>query len=230
MWRALRRRWRWVLAGALGIAVVLPVGLVALYAVVPPPITALMLVRLVEGDGIERRWVPLEEIASHLPQAVVAAEDNRFCEHDGFDWEAVDEALQEAKAGGRPRGASTITMQTAKNLLLWPGRSYVRKGLEAYVTVLIETLWSKRRIIEVYLNVVEWGRGLYGAEAAAQAYFGRKAAALTRRQAALMAVALPNPRGRNPAKPTRSLQRRAGVIEKRIRQLGPLLDCVRTGR
>jgi monofunctional biosynthetic peptidoglycan transglycosylase len=214
-------------AGAVGLAVVLPFALVALYAMVPPPITALMLVRMVQGDGLNWDWVALESIAPHLPQAAIAAEDNRFCSHDGFDWKAVDEALEESRGGGEPRGASTITMQTAKNLFLWPGRSYLRKGLEAYLTVMIELLWSKRRIMEVYLNVAEWGPGLYGAEAAARAYFGRAAADLTRRQAALLAVALPNPRERNPAGPTKSLQRRAGIIEMRIRQLGPLLDCVR---
>jgi monofunctional biosynthetic peptidoglycan transglycosylase len=222
------RHWRLALAVALGLGVVLPVVLVALYGLVPPPITGLMVVRLIEGEGLEWRWVALEDIAPVLPQAVVASEDNRFCIHHGFDWKAVNEALDEAKeAGEAPRGASTITQQTAKNLFLWPGRSYVRKGLEAYFTVLMEALWSKRRIIEVYLNVAEWGPGLYGAEAAARAYFKRAAAALTRRQAALMAVALPNPRKRNPAKPSKYLQRRARVIEKRIRQLGPLLNCVR---
>ena len=223
----LRRHWRWLLAGAVFLGVVLPVALVALYGLVPPPITGLMVVRLIQGEGLEWKWVGLDQIAPDLPQAAVASEDNRFCIHHGFDWKAVDEALDEAKEGREaPRGASTITQQTAKNLFLWPDRSYVRKGLEAYLTVLIEALWSKRRIIEVYLNVVEWGSGLYGAEAAAQTYFQRAAAALTRRQAALMAVALPNPRKWNPGKPTKYLQRRAGTIERRIRQLGPLLDCL----
>lgn len=197
------------------------------YRFVPVPLTPLMVIRLAEGEGLRRDWVPLEEIAPALAEAVVAAEDNRFCEHWGFDWEAIGEAIEEAQAGERLRGASTITMQTAKNLFLWPGRDFVRKGVEAWLTPQIELLWPKRRIVEVYLNIAEMGPGIYGAEAAADTYFGKPASALSRYEAALIAAILPNPRQWSPNRPTPYLQDRARTISTRIEQLGPMLDCVR---
>ena len=186
-----------------------------------------MLVRLVEGEGLEWAWRPLGEISPHLSAAVIAAEDNRFCEHFGFDWHELAGQLDRALAGERARGASTITMQVAKNVLLWPGRDPLRKALEAALTPQFELLWSKRRILEVYLNVAETGPGLYGAEAAARAYFGRSAATLTRREAALIAAVLPNPRAWAPQAPSAYLRRRAATIERRVGQLGPRLDCIR---
>jgi monofunctional biosynthetic peptidoglycan transglycosylase len=158
---------------------------------------------------------------------VIAAEDNRFCEHAGFDWGELEGQLDALLAGGRARGASTITMQTAKNLFLWPGRDFVRKALEAWLTPQIELLWPKRRIIEVYLNVAEFGPGIYGAEAAARAYFGKSAGALGAREAALLAAVLPSPRRWSPDRPTEYLSARARNIRTRIEQLGPMLDCVR---
>lgn len=176
-----------------------PAFLFLLYAVVPPPATPLMLIRAVEGHGLTKDWVPLSEISPHLQRAVIAAEDGKFCTHGGFDWQAVDTAMQRLRRGGSLRGASTISMQTAKNLLLWPHRTFVRKGAEAYMTVWLEALLSKKRILELYLNVIEFGPGLYGAEAAAQHYFGVAAKDLTRAQAAQLAAVLPNPLTRVPA-------------------------------
>ena len=226
-----RRRLAWparatLLRVAIALAL-LPTALILVYRFVPPPVTLLMLVRLVEGEGLDKSWRPLERISPHLAQAVIASEDNRFCEHWGFDWKELGGQLDRAMAGKQVRGASTISMQVAKNVLLWPGRDLLRKLLEVPLTPQLELLWGKRRIMEVYLNVAETGPGLYGAEAAAQAYFNKPASALTRREAALIAAVLPNPRVWSPGRPTSYIRQRARVIERRIGQLGPLLDCVR---
>jgi monofunctional biosynthetic peptidoglycan transglycosylase len=157
----------------------------------------------------------LEALGEALPQAVVAAEDARFCAHWGFD---IDE-IRRAVAGGAARGASTITQQTVKNVYLWPGRSWLRKGLEAALTPLVEAVWGKRRILEVYLNVAEFGPGLFGAEAAARRWFGKSAAALTAREAALLAAILPAPRTRDPTRPTAFLTRRAASIRRSVETL-----------
>lgn len=221
--RALRR----AIVIAAAVLVGLPLGLLALYRFVPVPVTPLMIVRLTEGEGLSKDWVPLERIAPVLPAAVIAAEDNRFCEHAGVDFQAVWAALGESGARARLRGASTISMQTVKNLLLWPDRSYVRKGLEFVLTPLLEIGWTKRRIIEVYLNIVEWAPGVYGAEAAARHHFGKSAANLTRREAALLAVVLPNPREMSASRPSNYVARRARTIERRMGQIAPLLGCYR---
>ena len=207
---------RW-LGRAVGAAVLALVALIALYRVVPPPVTPLM-VRHAFTDGIAKRWTALDRIAPALVRAVVAAEDARFLEHRGVDWEAIRNARDyNARHGDEPRrGGSTITMQCARNVFLWQGKSYVRKGLEVGVAYLLELLWGKRRILEVYLNVVEWGPGLYGADAAAHRYFGVSAAELDLRQASLLAAALPNPRRWTPSMPTRFLDGRAGVIARRV--------------
>jgi monofunctional biosynthetic peptidoglycan transglycosylase len=168
--------------------------------------------------GIEKRWVPYEEISPSFIRAVVSGEDARFMRHDGVDWKAV-EAAQRYNAlhrGRRTHGASTITMQTAKNTFLWHGRNYVRKGLEMYYTFLIEKLWGKRRILEVYANIVEMGDGVYGVEAAAQRYFGKSAAALSKTEAARIAAVLPNPRRWTPAAPTAYIQGRVNFIMGRM--------------
>jgi monofunctional biosynthetic peptidoglycan transglycosylase len=204
-----------------------PPALLVVYRFLPVPITPLMVIRLVEGEGLHKAWVPLEAIAPALPQAVVAAEDNRFCQHFGFDWPELEGQIDALLAGERARGASTITMQTAKNLFLWPGRDLMRKALEAWLTPQIELLWPKRRIVEVYLNIAEFGPGIYGAEAAARAYFGKSASGLGTREAAVLAAVLPNPRSWSPVRPTEYLQGRARTIRTRIDQLGPMLDCVR---
>jgi monofunctional glycosyltransferase len=167
--------------------------LVLLYRFVPVPTTATM---LFDGNGAERDWEPLSDISPNLVRAVIAAEDGKFCQHNGFDTQAIEKALQRNARGGRIRGGSTISQQTAKNVFLWQGGGYFRKGLEAWFTLLIENIWGKPRIIEVYLNVAETGIGTYGAESAAQRYFRKSAKNLTRSEAARIAAALPLPKKR----------------------------------
>jgi monofunctional glycosyltransferase len=195
---------------------VLPAVGVILYRFVPPPVTPLMLIRRAEGFGLSKAWRDRREISPYLFRAVVASEDAKFCSHHGFDWDSMADAWDAYQDGRRVRGASTITMQTAKNLFLWPGRDFLRKGIEAYITVLIEALWSKARILEVYANIVEWGPGLYGAEAAARHWFGKPARLLTAREAARLAVVLPNPRRWSPAAPTPYIARRTDDILERM--------------
>lgn len=191
--------------------------LVALFREVAPPATPLMLLRRIEGYGIVRKWRPLDEISPHLVRAVMASEDARFCRHRGFDWDAIGEAWRRCRRGtGRLRGASTISMQTAKNVFLWPGRDWVRKVLEAYFTALIELAWGKQRIIEIYLNVVEWGPGIYGAEAAARFHFHKSAAALSVDEAARLAAVLPDPLGWSAARPSHYVRERAASIRARM--------------
>jgi monofunctional biosynthetic peptidoglycan transglycosylase len=152
--------------------------------------------------GYDRRWVPLYKVSPNLVRAVMTSEDRHFCRHAGVDWDELFTVLDQADEGGPVRGASTISMQVAKNLFLWSGRSYVRKAIEIPLALYADLVWSKWRMLEIYLNVVEWGPGIYGAEAAAQHYFGKPAAELDRREAALMATALPSPLARNSAQPT----------------------------
>lgn len=207
--------------------VLLSVMYVGLTRVVPPPYTPIMLLRVYEGlgngelVGIEQHWIPYEQISPRFIRAVVAAEDARFMRHDGIDWKAIEDAMRYNRRykGRKVRGASTVTMQTAKNVFLWHGRNYVRKGLEAWFTFLIEQLWGKRRILEVYANIVEMGDGIYGVEAAAREYFGKPAAKLTSREAALIAAVLPNPRRWSPAAPTAYISRRADWIQGRMRSV-----------
>jgi len=216
-----RRLAKWMLIAVLAG----PALVIVIYGFLPPPVTPLMLIRALEGEEIDYRWTPLEDISPHLAHAVIAAEDNRFCGHWGFDFEEFLVIFADWRDGERPRGASTITMQTAKNILLWPERQVVRKIFEAWLTPQLELLWSKRRILEVYLNVAEMGPGIYGAEAAAQRHFGKPAAALTAREAVLLAAALPSPRQATPAAPSDYLNERVPVIRRRIDQLGPMLAC-----
>jgi monofunctional biosynthetic peptidoglycan transglycosylase len=218
----MRRYLRRLILAVLAIAVGLPALLVLAYRVVPPPVTPLMLMR---EAPIDRRWVPLERIAPALPRAVIAAEDNLFCRHRGVDWQSLSAAVEAYAEGERAGGGSTITMQTAKNLFLWPGRNPLRKAIEFPLTLLIEALWPKRRILEVYLNIVEWGPGIYGAEAAARRHFGKPAGDLTRNEAARLAAVLPNPLRWSAGRPGDYVRRRAAVIHRRVGQLGPLLDC-----
>lgn len=162
---------------------------------VNPPITLTQLSAWVSGDGLKRDYVDSEDISYYMKLAVIASEDQIFPDHAGFDWKSIDKAMKyNKKKPGRVRGASTISQQVAKNVFLWQGRSWVRKGLEVYFTKMVEWVWGKRRILEVYLNVAEMGKGIYGVEAASQAYFKKSADNLTRRQAALIAACLPNPK------------------------------------
>ena len=197
------------------------VCLVSLYSLAPPPLTPLMVIRLFEGEGLSGRWRPLSQIDPNLVRAVIASEDSTFCRHWGFDLDAIEAAWARNQQGGRILGGSTISMQTAKNVFLWPDRTWVRKALEAWFTVLIETGWSKSRIVETYLNVAEWGPGVYGADGAARYWFNSDAGHLTRRQAALLAATLPAPRRFRPDAPTPHLASRAAVIEARMGALGP---------
>lgn len=194
------------------VGLLLPVPFVVAYRFVPPPITSLMVIRWLGGTPIDRHWVQLDRISAALPRAVIASEDEKFCTHHGFDWVAVNNAYRAWRAGREPKGASTITMQVAKNLFLWPGRSVIRKGVEAYLTVLLEFFWDKHRIMEVYLNVIEWGDGIYGADTAAHHYFNKAASGLTTQEAALLAAVLPDPRDWSPIHPTQYIGERAAAI------------------
>ena len=205
-----------------------PILAVAVYRFVPPPITYLMVQRTFEGRGFDRRWRPIQQISPTLTRAVIAAEDAKFCEHHGFDFGAMEKALAHNESSGRMRGGSTISQQTAKNVFLWPDRSYVRKGLEAYFTVLIEGLWGKRRIMEVYLNSIEWGPGVYGADAAALKNFGVGANKLNPAQAARLAAILPSPLKWKAAAPGPYVKRRSskiGAAAGTVRRDG-MADCV----
>ena len=189
---------------------------------------SLMLLRRAEGAPIRYDWVPIERIAPPLPDLAIAAEDNLFCRHWGFDVDAFQRELEKALDGEEARGASTISMQVAKNLFLWPGRSLLRKGLEAWLTPYVEVMLPKRRILEIYLNIAEWGPGIYGAEAAARAHFHVPAARLSEIQAAQLAAVLPNPRRWSAAAPTAYIQDRARLYRQRLGQLGPTyLGCWR---
>ncbi len=195
----------------------LSLALVLLFKFVPVPVTATM---LMDGNGITKDWTSLSNIDRTMVRAVIAAEDGKFCSHDGFDREAIEQAMRENAQGGRIRGGSTISQQTAKNVFLWQGGGYVRKGFEAWFTVLIEQVWGKRRIMEVYLNVAETGIGTYGVEAGARRYFGSSAAALTPLQAARMAAALPLPKERSVKNPSGWLARHGNTISARIGSVG----------
>jgi monofunctional biosynthetic peptidoglycan transglycosylase len=199
----------WVLI----IALVLPPLWVGVYRFAPPPVTPLMLIRMGQGQGMDYRWRPLEQISPAMVQAAVAAEDSGFCQHNGFDFRAMKKAMaHNQRRPGKVRGGSTISQQTAKNVFLWPDRSYLRKAAEAYFTVLIEALWGKRRIMEVYLNVVEMGPGIYGAEAAADRYFDTSAADLTNQEASRLAAILPSPLKWRAVAPGRYVQGRSRRI------------------
>ena len=214
--KSFKRRVATFFAWCLLILLLVPLGLVAIYRFVSPPITPLMVIRLFDGEGIDKKWVPLDRVSPHVIRAVMALEDTAFCSHSGFDWSEVASAVEDRLKGGRLRGASTISMQTAKNLFLWPDRHIARKALEAPLTVIIETFLDKRRILEIYLNVIEWGPGIYGVEAASRAYFGKSASNLSRREAALLAAVLPNPRRWSPARPTEYILQRAHIALVRL--------------
>lgn len=209
---------------ALAILVLTPVVLVPVYRFVNPPASTLMLWTWATGGKVTRNWVPVDDMSRHLIRAVVMSEDGRFCEHSGVDWQEVQIAIDAET--GRPRGASTIPMQLAKNLFLWTSRSYVRKAIEVPLALYIDLVLSKKRILEIYLNVVEWGPGVFGAEAAARRHFKRSAAKLTLRQSSLMAAALPAPLLRNPAKPSAGHRRIARRAAARANQSGAYLKCV----
>jgi monofunctional biosynthetic peptidoglycan transglycosylase len=201
------------------------------YAVVEPPTTLTMVRRALGGADVRREVVPLERISPHLIRAVIAAEDTRFCRHRGFDRVEIARAMEQARGGGRLRGASTLSQQTAKNAFLWTGGGWPRKAAEAGLTVAIEAAWPKRRILEIYLNAAEWGDGLFGAEAAAQARFGKSAADLTAREAALLAAVLPSPNRWRLDPPGEYVTSRAATLEARMAVVrrDALANCVLDG-
>ncbi len=208
-----------------------PIVMTLVYAFVPPPITNLQIFRLLAGNGLRKDWVSLDRISPHLERAVITSEDARFCSHNGVDWvefqDVVDEVFDDDE---QPiRGASTISMQTAKNVFLWEGRGplgLIRKGLEVPMALWMDLVWSKRRMLEIYLNEVEWAPGVYGAEAAARFHFKKSAKQLTRREAALLAAVLPNPIKRQAGKPSRRVRRTADRIQIRSYAMGPYLTCL----
>ncbi|WAM51265.1 monofunctional biosynthetic peptidoglycan transglycosylase [Vreelandella venusta] len=227
--RALRRFlgliWRLAWRGVLAF-VVFSIALVLLFRFVPPPGSMVMVERKIqswinsEPIDIQRQWRSWEHLSSNAKLAVIAAEDQRFPQHSGFDLVELKRALKASLDGERLRGASTLSQQTAKNVFLWSDRSWARKGLEVWFTLLIETLWSKQRILEVYLNVAEWDTGVFGLEAAAGHYFGASGSALTERQASLLAAILPSPRTRSASRPDAQVERRSQWILQQMRNLG----------
>lgn len=220
-------RWLYRLALAALVVVAIPLCLTLVYAIPGVhPVSMLMLRDILTRHSYERRWTPLDEISPKLVRSVMTSEDARFCLHDGIDWRQMDHVISDALAGEETRGASTITMQSVKNLFLWNGRSFLRKALEAPLALYFDAVLPKRRIMEIYLNIAEWGPHLYGAEAAAEHYYKRPAADLSGRQAALMAVTLPNPRERNPARPSSEVRRLAAIIGRRARRAGQYDQCL----
>jgi monofunctional biosynthetic peptidoglycan transglycosylase len=218
----LKKIFRFVLRTML-VLFLLSIVMTIVYRFVPVPVTPLMIQRYFEmEDGkIDKDWKSLEEISDNMPLAVVTAEDQKFEEHYGFDLEAIEKAVKynEKHKGKKVKGASTISQQTAKNVFLWPGRSWVRKGLEVYFTFLIELFWSKERIMEVYLNVIEMGPGVYGSEAAAQHYFNKSAAKLTKSEAASIAAILPNPIRWSASKPTPYIIKKRNWILRHMKKI-----------
>lgn len=223
--RFIRLLWRFIWRGVLAFAL-LSVALALLFRFVPPPGSMVMVERKIqswvhsEPIQLQREWRSWDSLSDNAKLAVIAAEDQRFPHHRGFDLVELRRAWQASQDGGRLRGASTLSQQTAKNVFLWTGRSWTRKGLEVWFTLLIETLWSKQRILEVYLNVAEWDSGVFGLEAASQHYFGVSSNALTERQASLLAAILPSPRTRSAARPDAQVERRSQWIRQQMRNLG----------
>jgi monofunctional biosynthetic peptidoglycan transglycosylase len=221
LWRVIQLVLGFVL---LWVIAVLLLGLI--YAIVPP-VSTLMASRWVTLRPLEHEPVSLGEISPALPLAVLTSEDSRFCEHRGVDWDALQTVIDAADEDGPSRGASTIPMQTAKNLFLWPSRSYLRKGLELPIALYVDLIWSKRRMMENYLNIAEWGEGVFGVEAAARRYFRKSARDLTRREAALLATALPNPFRRNPGRPTPRHRLLAERLLLRMAATEPFAACLK---
>lgn len=211
-------RWIRVAASLLVLSVGVPMVVVLPWRWFDPPTSAFISQAKADALDVQQKWVEWEEISPHLSISVVAAEDQNFPHHHGFDLKSIRSALAEDST--RQRGASTISQQVAKNLFLWPGHSWIRKGIEAYLTVYVEMLWSKRRILEIYLNIAQFGPAVYGAEAGASHFFGVPAAKLSPRQAALLAAVLPNPNARSPVKPSPVVSKRADWILRQVQQLG----------
>lgn len=214
---------KWVKRIIIGLFL-LSIVLTFTYKWMPVPFTELMLKRyFINGSKIEKKWIPINSISNSIQLAVVSSEDQNFIKHHGFDFKQIQKVLEDQQEGGRVRGASTISQQTAKNVFLWDGKNYIRKGLEAYFSCLIEWVWGKKRIMEVYLNVIEFGDGIYGIEAASQHYFGKSASNLTKAESATLAALLPNPRKYGKNINGRYIQKRKIWILKQMRNLGGTL-------
>jgi monofunctional glycosyltransferase len=228
--RFLERLKPWQRWAALAAAVIVawPILMTIVYTVVPPPFSNLMILRLFTGNGLTKDWVSMDDMSPYLARAVITSEDARFCEHHGVDWVefqgVIDDVFDDDE--GPIRGASTISMQTAKNMFLWDGRNFIRKGLEVPMAYWMDFVWSKRRMMEIYLNIVEWAPGVYGAEAASQFHFHKPAAKLSRREAALLAAVLPNPIKRKAGKPSKRVNSIANRIIGRMNGMGAYLTCI----
>jgi monofunctional biosynthetic peptidoglycan transglycosylase len=215
-------------AFAIVLLAAIPLVLVPIYALpFVRPVSTLMLAEHFSFQPFEREWTPLEKISPVLVRSVIMSEDGQYCFHGGVDWNAMRSVVDQAIGDGEAsRGASTIPMQTVKNLFLWNGRSYLRKGLELPLALYADLIWSKSRTMELYLNIAEWGNGIYGVGAASRYYFNKPASELSARQAALLAVALPSPLTRDPANPSAGLRRLAGTVEARARASGDYIGCI----
>lgn len=222
--------WSFVRRAALAVIVLCALPAVLTLVYLPGavhPISTLMMKDLATLQGYDRRWTPLDEIGERVVHSVMMSEDGQFCSHRGIDLGEFRAVLEDFMAGEATRGGSTITMQTVKNLYLWQGRSYIRKAIELPYAIYLDLVMSKRRIMEIYLNIAEWGPGIYGAEAAALHHFGRSTRELSARQAALLAVTLPSPLTRTPGNPSAGLNRLAATIERRARGAGGYNHCLR---
>ena len=223
-----RRVARGLMFSVLAIAVVI-CGLIFGYRWIAPPMTTLMLAQQLTGTPISRAWRPLDRMSPHLARAVIMSEDAGFCGHRGVDFSELERIYERGFEGGSRGGGSTIGMQVTKNLFLWPSKSYVRKAIEIPLTLVADRWWGKRRTLEIYLNIAEWGPGVFGAEAAAQAYFDKPASELSELEAALLAVALPNPLARNAAEPSAQQRRMASVVQSRMRSGAKNVRCLQIG-
>lgn len=220
--------WQRKMVYVLAFLVAWPIVMTVFYTVIPPPFSNVMILRVFSGNGITKDWVSIDEMSPHLARAVISSEDARFCEHYGVDWVEFQGVVEDVfdDDEGPIRGASTIPMQVAKNLFLWDGRNFLRKGLEIPLAYWMDLVWSKRRMMEIYLNIVEWAPGVYGAEAASQLHFHKSASKLTRREAALLAAVLPNPIKRKAGKPSKRVSHIASRIIGRMNQMGGYLTCI----
>ena len=224
--RADRHPWLWRIGLGLLILIGLVFGSIVLYRFVNPPITSVMIIEKLRGETLKQRWVSFDKISPHMRLAVIASEDGNFCQHQGVDWAAVREVIVAAKNLEPARGASTIPMQVAKNLYLWEFRSYLRKALEVPLAYAIVSIWPKERVLEVYLNIAQFGPGLFGVEAASRKYFRKPASALTQREAVLLAATLPKPKVRNPARPGRTHRVVARAVQRRLPYVAKRADCI----
>lgn len=224
--RSLLRRMIRRLLQVLLVLLLVPAVLLPLYRYVNPPLSSVMILKRLGGASIIRQWADIDEISPNLVRAVLVSEDGRFCGHNGIDLKEVEAVLENIGDGGSPRGASTITMQVVKNLFLWSDRSVLRKGLEVPLALYAELVLPKRRIMEIYLNIVEWDRGVYGAEAASRRYFNRPASRISAAQAAHLAVTLPAPVSRNAAEPNRQMRRLAAIVAQRAERSGGYATCI----